>query len=45
VNLVDELHAITTALHAAGVRYAVVGGLAGRDQDLADLARLEESDG
>jgi predicted nucleotidyltransferase len=28
VNLVTELHAITAALHAAGVQYAIVGGLA-----------------
>jgi len=28
VNLVDELHAITAALRAAGVEYAVCGGVA-----------------
>lgn len=28
MNLIDELHAIVAALHAAGVRYAVCGGLA-----------------
>jgi hypothetical protein len=47
VNLVTELHAIVAALNAAGLEYAVVGGLAvtNRSVGLADLARLEENDG
>jgi hypothetical protein len=52
VDLFDELLGITRALDEAGVEYALCGGLAvavwgalaGRPQDLADIARLREID-
>lgn len=28
MNIVDELHAVTAALHGAGITYAICGGIA-----------------
>jgi hypothetical protein len=48
VNLVDELHAVARALRAAGITYAICGGmmkrLAGRAQDQAEIEKLEHGD-
>lgn len=42
MNIVDELHAIATALRTAGVPYAVCGGIVGNDHLVLDLL-LEEA--
>jgi hypothetical protein len=41
LDLFDEFRALVGALEAAGVEYAVCGGLAGSGQDRDDIRALE----